>query len=624
MRKFYLLVMAALMTSTMSAEVTTVKAANRNFNFDSAELQPIENLCKNLGKTQISVKPAAGVLSSRPAKAIAKAAAPTRDELCSKDFEMSYSGMLSSNTGTHTGVANFVYDADYDELDLTVPDMNVLGQINSLYVTYEDGKLTFPGQLNYGQIGTGIYLFQIAMGDDGLENIEVSFNEETGSFDFPESATIAFAQVNGSTGSINGYYWAGSNFTLVKPEGDYNLDVALIDECTPDNKFAFTLSCGADVASVKGLLMGYDEVASDYVSVFGQYGTDLQPGTYTVDPTQYTATGAMTESGHASMLFAAYDAKGNVKRTAQFSMIVTLEDDADWRDVGEITYEDQMFSQYYNNFSHTQTATLQEKIDAPGYYRIVNPYSETARHHSAECVHSFLINTQDPEWVEIPFSVSGLDLGGDGILTFGTCAALGFTKETGTAQGLTSGTLVDRTITFPAGSIFCHEQYYNAPGSWSRINSKSAVTMTLPEITLDVVVALSDGTPLEGVAVKLADSVAEVAAYAETEEEATEGFVTTDAEGKATISVPFETGYFGKVNLKIGEDEPTEVELAGANTSYAYEATQATTGIGSISVDNFAAPVRYYNLQGMEIAAPAEGQVVIRVADGKSSKMIVK
>lgn len=47
------------------------------------------------------------------------------------------------------------------------------------------------------------------------------------------------------------------------------------------------------------------------------------------------------------------------------------------------------------------------------------------------------------------------------------------------------------------------------------------------------------------------------------------------------------------------------------------------TGVSVINAGSTQS-VKYYNLQGMEIASPAEGQVVIRVADGKSSKMIVK
>lgn len=48
-----------------------------------------------------------------------------------------------------------------------------------------------------------------------------------------------------------------------------------------------------------------------------------------------------------------------------------------------------------------------------------------------------------------------------------------------------------------------------------------------------------------------------------------------------------------------------------------------TTGVDVINSDS-AAPVRYYNLQGMEIAAPAKGQVVIRVDGGKSSKIMAR
>ena len=45
-------------------------------------------------------------------------------------------------------------------------------------------------------------------------------------------------------------------------------------------------------------------------------------------------------------------------------------------------------------------------------------------------------------------------------------------------------------------------------------------------------------------------------------------------------------------------------------------------GVESIETDTEAGETVYYNLQGVRLSAPAEGEIVIRVAAGKATKMI--
>ncbi|MDE6409147.1 MAG: hypothetical protein K2K81_02735, partial [Muribaculaceae bacterium] len=48
------------------------------------------------------------------------------------------------------------------------------------------------------------------------------------------------------------------------------------------------------------------------------------------------------------------------------------------------------------------------------------------------------------------------------------------------------------------------------------------------------------------------------------------------------------------------------------------------SGVNDVLVDNTNAPVKYYNLQGMEVANPEAGQLVIKKQGSKSTKLIVK
>ena len=47
------------------------------------------------------------------------------------------------------------------------------------------------------------------------------------------------------------------------------------------------------------------------------------------------------------------------------------------------------------------------------------------------------------------------------------------------------------------------------------------------------------------------------------------------------------------------------------------------TGVENIAVDENA-PVKYFNLQGMEIVNPEKGQVVIKTQGKKATKVVVK
>jgi len=541
-------------------EMARKRAVNVN-KFD--KIMTWNEVRKNFASEQVLAK-SNDKMAAKVAKVKAKApmAAPASiDELVAQKWEATYEGMLNNNAGSHSGEASFAYYADYKELDLVLPDYST-----SLYCGYENGNLVIYPAVDYGTNSQGykISLQPINATDGAMLNLTepilVPFNEETGAFDFPADFAWALLALNPNTGAMAGYFWAASTFTLSVSEGDFSVTVSTPEVCNAENKFTFTVALGEDVAKAKYMVMPVDASAADLIQYINSMGAECVAGqTYTVDPTVETAAGPITKSGYASVLFASYDAEGNVKKTAQQAFIVVLEGTEGWKNVGEIDYVDQLFAQYYNNFSHTQKAMLQAKEGQPGLYRIVEPYSERAGLHSATCGHHFfMLNIADPEWVEVPFSVSGLDLAGDGILSFGTCAALGYTKETAQA-GMTSGKLVGQTVTFPVKSFYAHEQYYNKPGSWSYFNAKSEVTFTFPDINLNLTVVDADKAPVEGATVTLGEVSA-----------------TTDAEGKATVKVPFETGYFATVKPVINDTE-VEITLTGAETDYTHTIAAVVT-----------------------------------------------
>lgn len=617
MKQGYIYLLSAMMavSSATAASATDIVARRNVNNVNPGTLLTWEEVSKNLQGKRITVAPTESLRKMAPAAAkthaVAKAQATPAsiDELVATKWDASYAGMLNNNSGTHEGAAEFTYYDQYEELDLTLPDYNT-----DLYVGYENGSLIIYNKVNYGSNANGdIVLCPIDPTSGALKtdnNIEIKFNETTGAFEFPK--TFAWGLCAVKNNALAGYYWAASDFTLSVSQGDFSINSEIEDECTPDNKFKYSVNPGADAASVKVLVLPYDGDAAEHASYVAALGTTIKAGEiYTVDPVNENAlisqSGPMSESGHASLIFASYDTDGNLKRTESHSLIVVLESEKGWRNICEMTYTDQLFAQLYKNFSHSQQAILQEKEDQSGLYRLVDPYSER-NVHKTDCHHYFIIDATDKNWVDIPFSVSGINVGGDGILTFGTSRALGYDKESAAAEGLTAGKQNGQTITFPAKSIFCHEQYYDKAGIWSYFNASSPVTIALPDITLDITVVDTDNKPVEGAIITT---------------DVNDHAYNTDAEGKATIDIPFEKGYFGKISATVNIPESKfsdtkEIDLNGAKTACTYVA-DLSNSIHDIILGT-ETPAIYYNLQGIRVDNPRSG-IYIRRQGNKTTKV---
>ncbi len=621
MKKLYTTILAAICVfSALAASITP-----RHVKIDANNPEIIktwDEVSKHFNKTSVKELPSAGLHKMAPNATKANKAAKayttpaTIEELIGKKYEASYQGLLTNNSGLHDGDATFEYypgeGTDAGELYINMPDYET-----PLYVEYSNGSLNIYDKIGYGQ--NDQYMLVLCRvnsitGAPASGDVTVPFNEETGTFEFPSSFAWAMCAIS-HEGELLGYIWGGKKFSITISHGDFKINAKLEDECTPDNNFKFTINPGADVAQVKAMVLPYDGDIESHKEYIAQLGSPIEAGTYTIDPVNknvlVSSEGPMKQSSHASILFASYDKDGNLMKTQNFTLIVVLETEDGWRDVATIAYEDKLFAGYYTNFSHTQEAKLQEKEDTPGLYRIVDPYSEHKNIHKDACHHYMIFDTRDAEWVTITFSVSGVDHG-DGILTFGTAAALGYDKNAGIEANLKSGTMTGQTIIFPAKSIYAHEQKYNQPGSWSYFNIEESYSFTLPDIALNIVVVDQEDAPISGVKVKLGN--------AETE-------YTTDENGKTTIAVPFETGYFGKVNVNFAKaesalNEKKEISLNGANTTYTYKAS--TSGINNITVDMQNAPVEYFNLQGMRVDTPAAGQIVIKRQGNKATKIVVK
>lgn len=85
-----------------------------------------------------------------------------------------------------------------------------------------------------------------------------------------------------------------------------------------------------------------------------------------------------------------------------------------------------------------------------------------------------------------------------------------------------------------------------------------------------------------------------------------------------------EDGVMTIENMYFGSTEnPLAYYWFGENSPITMQFTLNMTGVEDIAVDENA-PVKYYNLQGMEIVNPEKGQVVIKTQGKKATKVVVK
>lgn len=96
-----------------------------------------------------------------------------------------------------------------------------------------------------------------------------------------------------------------------------------------------------------------------------------------------------------------------------------------------------------------------------------------------------------------------------------------------------------------------------------------------------------------------------------------EGVETTVEEGATKVEVALESDYtFNMVFLQTGTDAAATVTLSAA-----YVEAKNASGVANLAVDNCLVPVEYYTLQGIRVANPSAGQILIRRQGTQVSKM---
>lgn len=575
MRKFFAFTLAAAVATIGATALTLNDKGAKNLKVSNAPTSELQQLRKASASQVQNALPLEfnGVKADTSKKAPRKAGGSVN--LIEGDWTASYNGMLSNNSGAHECDVTIEWIDAYEQLEISFADFSM-----PFYADYEEatGKLTFNLEI-LTQSGA-MYVAQWPMIGSTVQNaVTATFDSASKTIEFDNAnAALAFAALSDmSTSALEGYYWAINRIELSQPDGDYSLKVEFDEECTPDNKFTYSISAGTDVAEVYVVGLEGDNSASEYSDYFGptigkDYGVKAEAGSYSIDLSQ---EGAMEDgTGYFTVMAYAYDAAGNLVKKTQDCVFVTVNEDADYQKIGTIEFNDALVNGYYNNFTNDKEAVeIQENINTPGLYRLVEAYSGQSANHNSECAHYIYIDAQDPTFVNIPTSSTGLDFG-DGMLVIGTFGgALGYTKSQCMLNGYAVGSLSERTITFPARSVLAHEKRYNEPGSWSYMNSGSIMTIELPELKLNVTAKDTKEAAVSGaeVSVSLPNS----------DDVLVSG--TTGEDGTVVLTLPASVDYLASVvvTVKNGEDSDVKtVKLNGADNDHAvvFEAASEPTG----------------------------------------------
>lgn len=135
----------------------------------------------------------------------------------------------------------------------------------------------------------------------------------------------------------------------------------------------------------------------------------------------------------------------------------------EWTSLGFCEYTDGIVNSAFKIPTLTFDIEIQESIETPGLYRLVDPYKEMASMFKGGVYlkgkHYMYIDAQNPEQVGIPYSTLGIDLGyGEmAVQSFSEYALeKGLSAETIAQQGW-FGKLEDDMITFPAGMLIGYD-----------------------------------------------------------------------------------------------------------------------------------------------------------------------
>lgn len=265
---------------------------------------------------------------------------------------------------------------------------------------------------------------------------------------------------------------------------DYNCSVTIDSPCSGENKFGFDLTYSSDAAEVRyAILPGVHRVNTD---IFDEYIASAQ----TTDLHHLDIDMDGETDGMYTLFIAVMDDKGNIRSRDSAYFDVYNDDPQSWTAIGIASYTDDIVASAYKNISRAKyDVTVEASTVTPGFYRIVNPYSDPfpgASLNRLDCSdhnHYIIIDATDPERVCLIPSALGIELDYGAIHVTSLAyenLVNGIPEEEIDEMGVWGRLNPDtRAITFPTNALQTSE--FTDKGKWYTANRKGAFKLVLPE-----------------------------------------------------------------------------------------------------------------------------------------------
>lgn len=319
------------------------------------------------------------------------------------------------------------------------------------------------------EIKSNVEYYVTTYGEDFLvENLPACSGDfENGVISFPASFvngydTYLFALVPAGNPS-NAMAANGMGHLKIKlpdaAENDYSLNVQAT-RCITDGKIRVTVTSGQHVDEVRV------RVAPELRTGQESYFTKTQnEGVVIADGETYTMD---IESDRNAYTISVTGTNSDRKRKNEYltwALVQTEDNDNQWIPRGKGTLTDPFLPIFqYADPDMAFEVEIEENVDNPNYFRIVNPYAchpvagDTGTGCDGDHNHYIYIDATNPEGVSVPLSNSGIDMGDGMVFVWSIIDSYGMTAETLIQYGYELATYdaESRTINFPPNTLTAH------------------------------------------------------------------------------------------------------------------------------------------------------------------------
>lgn len=226
-----------------------------------------------------------------------------------------------------------------------------------------------------------------------------------------------------------------------------------------DGTVEFTIKRGKDIATLKFMVMEGEQP----VSYIDPYMVVDDGEEVAADQTSVTYTA--TAPGIYTALVAGLDVDGNLVDCRHSCFIVAHPAAEAWKSIGTGVFHEDVYSSFYDEIDAVDlTVEIEENVEEPGYFRLVDPFkshpvlAQYCLDHGHK--HYIYINATNAEQVMVEPSPLGLSyICGEAAMWSRANSALseGATVDEVVTAGY-FGTLADGVITLPAGTAMISEK----------------------------------------------------------------------------------------------------------------------------------------------------------------------